>query len=160
MTDRMAALGGLANSNAVERGEALTKFYARYKDNPLVLDKWFSVQAMSTRTDTLAAVAELARHRDFTLANPNRLRSLIGAFAGNQVRFHAANGAGYRLLADIVLRVDVLNPQAAARLVTPLGRWRRFDAGRAALMRAELERIAGQEGLSKDVFEMASKSLV
>jgi aminopeptidase N len=160
MTDRMAALAGLANGDAGERNAALANFYDRHRDNALVLDKWFSVQAMSTRSDTLAAVTSLTRHRDFTLANPNRLRSLIGAFTGNQVRFHAASGAGYRLLADIVLRVDPLNPQAAARLVTPLGRWRRFDAGRAALMRAELERIAAQAGLSKDVFEMASKSLV
>ena len=98
-------------------------------------------------------------HADFSYTNPNRLRSLVGAYAANQVRFHAADGVGYRLVADAVLAVDGLNPQAAARLVSPLGRWQRFDTARAALMRAELQRIVATEGLSKDVFEIASKSL-
>lgn len=159
MTDRQGALGILANSEAAEREEALAAFYECYKDNALVLDKWFTTQALSTRDDTLQAVTALARHPDFTLANPNRLRSLVGAFAANQRAFHDASGAGYRFLSDMIIAVDKLNPQTAARLVPPLGRWRRFDEARGALMRAELQRIVDTPGLSKDVFEQASKSL-
>ncbi len=159
MTDRMAALSFLANSQAAERDAALAAFYDRYRDNPLVIDKWFAVQAMSTRPDTLARVIELRGHADFNPGNPNRLRSLIGAFGVNQVRFHAIDGAGYRFLADEILTVGKTNPGAAARLSVPLGRWKRFDPVRSGLMRAELERIVAAPGLSKDVFEMASKSL-
>jgi aminopeptidase N len=159
MTDRQGALGTLANSDAAERPQALVSFYERYRDNALVLDKWFTVQALSTRDDTSQAVAALAEHPDFTLANPNRLRALVSAFASNQRAFHHASGRGYRFLAEMILAVDKLNPQAAARLVPPLGRWRRFDEGRAELMKGELQRIVGTPGLSKDVFEQASKSL-
>ena len=159
MTDRQGALGVLANGEAPERVAALAAFYDRYRGNALVLDKWFGVQALSTRDDTPAVVEALARHADFTLANPNRLRSLVGAFAVNQRAFHDASGRGYRFLADMILAEDRLNPQTAAKLVPPLGRWRRFDEARAALMRAELERIVDMAGLSKDVFEQASKSL-
>jgi aminopeptidase N len=104
-------------------------------------------------------VAELARHPDFTLANPNRARSLIGAFSVNQRAFHAADGAGYRFLADQLIALDKLNPQTAAKLLPPLGRWRRLDRARGALMRRELDRIVATPGLSKDLFEQASKSL-
>jgi aminopeptidase N len=159
MTDRQGALGALASSGSPERHGALAAFYERYRGDALVLDKWFTVQALSTRDDTLEAVEALAGHPDFTLANPNRMRSLVGAFAANQRAFHDASGRGYRFLADMILAVDRLNPQTAARLVPPLGRWRRFDAGRQDLMKAELERIVATPGLSKDVFEQASKSL-
>jgi aminopeptidase N len=159
MTDRQGALGTLANGTSAEREQALGLFYERYRDNALVLDKWFTAQALSTRADTLDAVIALAEHPDFTLANPNRFRALIGAFAANQRRFHASSGRGYRFLADMTLALDRLNPQTAARLIPALGRWRRFDETRAALMRAELQRVLDQPGLSKDVFEQASKSL-
>lgn len=159
MTDRLAALGTLANGDAVERPAALQAFYARYQDNPLVIDKWFSAQALSSRADTGAAVAALRDHPDFTLHNPNRVRALAGAFSMNQLHFHAADGGGYRFLADILLALDPINPQTAAKLLPPLGRWRRVDPARQALMRAELERILAAPGLSKDVFEQASKSL-
>src|SRR3954468_23544520 len=159
MTDRLGALAALANSDAPERQGALPRFYERYRDDALVLDKWFTVQATSARDDALDEVDRLARHGDFTLANPNRMRSLVGAFASNQRAFHDASGRGYRFLADMILAVDKLNPQTAARLVPPLGRWRRFDEARQALMRAELERIVATPGLSKDVMEQASKSL-
>jgi aminopeptidase N len=160
MTDRQGALTALANSDAAERPGALADFHERYRGDPLVLDKWFMVQALSCRDDTPAAVEALARHPDFTLANPNRLRSLAGSFAANQRAFHDISGRGYRFLADTILAVDPMNPQAAARLAPPLGRWRRFDPQRQDLMRAELERIVAAPGLSKDVFEQASKSLV
>jgi aminopeptidase N len=159
MTDRQGALGVLANSDAAEREGALAAFYERYRGDPLVLDKWFMVQALSTRDDALDEAERLAKHPDFTLANPNRVRSLVGAFASNQRAFHHPGGRGYRFLADTILALDKLNPQTAARLVPPLGRWRRFDEGRQALMRAELERLAAAPGLSKDVLEQATKSL-
>jgi aminopeptidase N len=159
MTDRQGALGALVNSTAPEREAALAAFFERYRGDALVLDKWFTVQALSTRDDALDQVEALAAHPDFTLSNPNRMRALVGAFASNQRAFHHASGRGYRFLADMILAVDRLNPQTAARLVPPLGRWRRFGEERQALMRAELERIVATAGLSKDVFEQASKSL-
>ncbi|UVO50940.1 aminopeptidase N [Sphingomonas sp. SUN019] len=159
MTDRQAALTTLANGDDAEREAALDIFYNRYADNGLVLDKWFQTQALSARDDTPQAVALLAEHPDFTLANPNRARSLIGAFSVNQRAFHAAGGAGYRFLADQLIALDKLNPQTAAKLLPPLGRWKRFDATRAGLMRAVLERIVAVPGISKDVLEQASKSL-
>ncbi|HET6524040.1 aminopeptidase N [Sphingopyxis sp.] len=159
MTERQAALATLAHGDSEERVAALDIFYQRYRDNPLVLDKWFQVQAWSLRPDTVGAVKELARHPDFTLANPNRVRSLYGALTGNQAAFHQADGAGYRLIADLVIALDPKNPQTAARMIPPLGRWKRFEEGRQALMRAELERILAQPGLSRDVTEQASKSL-
>ncbi|MEN2786014.1 aminopeptidase N [Sphingomonas qilianensis] len=159
MTDRQGALATLVAGESPERVAALDIFYNRYGDNALVLDKWFQVQALSSRADTLATVEELARHRDFTLANPNRARALIGAFSANQRAFHAADGAGYRFVADQLIALDKLNPQTAAKMIPPLGRWRRFDEARAALMRQELERIVATPGLSKDMFEQASKSL-
>jgi aminopeptidase N len=159
MTDRQGALTTLANGNSDKRVAALDIFYNRYSTDALVLDKWFQTQALSARDDTPEVVAELARHPDFTLANPNRARSLVGAFSVNQRAFHREGGAGYRFLADHLIALDRLNPQTAAKLLPPLGRWRRFDASRAILMKAELERILETPRLSKDLFELASKSL-
>jgi aminopeptidase N len=159
MTDRQGALGVLANGDSPERERALAAFYDRYAHDPLVLDKWFTTQALSIRTDTPEAVRALAAHPDFTIANPNRLRALVNAFAINQRAFHDLAGGGYRFLADMILKVDPLNPQSAARLVPALGRWRRFEPVRAAAMRAELERILAAPGLSKDVIEQVSRSL-
>jgi aminopeptidase N len=159
MTDRQGALTTLANSTSDKRIAALDIFYNRYSTDALVLDKWFQTQALSSRDDTPATVEELARHPDFSLTNPNRARSLVGAFSVNQRAFHAAGGAGYRFLADNLIALDRLNPQTAAKLLPPLGRWRRFDDVRAGLMKAELERILAAPGLSKDLFEQASRSL-
>ena len=159
MTDRMAGLVTLVNLSADEREAALDIFYNRYSDDALVIDKWFSAQALATRDGTLDEVIALASHRDFTLANPNRARALIGAFGVNQRVFHAADGRGYAFYTDQLLALDRLNPQTAAKLLPPLGRWRRFDEARAVLMRAQLERIVGTTGVSKDLFEQASKSL-
>lgn len=159
MTERQSALATLANDRSDEREAALDIFYNRYRDDALTLDKWFQTQAFASHPDTVDLVEELAGHPDFTLANPNRVRSLFGAFAGNQWAFHHRSGKGYRLVADCIIALDKLNPQTAARLVPPLGRWRRFDEERAALMRGELQRILSQPGLSKDVTEQVSKSL-
>ena len=159
MTERQSALATLANGRSDEREAALDIFYNRYRDDALTLDKWFQTQAFASYPDTVDLVEELARHPDFTLANPNRVRSLFGAFAGNQWAFHHRSGKGYKLVADCIIALDKLNPQTAARLVPPLGRWRRFHDARAALMRGELQRILAQPGLSKDVTEQVSKSL-
>ena len=160
MTDRMGALTALINTATPERDACLADFYARFAGNADVIDKWFSVQALSSRPDTLHQVHALLAHKDFSLSNPNRLRSLVGAFAANQRWFHAADGTGYRLLGDQLLAVDRINPQSAARLAVPLGRWKRFDAARGAMMQAQLQRIVDTAGVSKDVMEMATRALV
>ncbi|WP_136161854.1 aminopeptidase N [Sphingomonas flavalba] len=159
MTDRLAALQLLASTRGATRDAVLADFHDRWADNGLVLDKWFTAQALSTRADVVDLVEALARHPAFTLANPNRARALIGAFATNQRGFHAADGRGYRFVAEMLIALDRLNPQTAARLVPPLGRWRRFEPGRALLMKAQLEHILAAPRLSKDVYEQASKSL-
>ena len=159
MTDRQGALVALASLDTPDREAALQAFYDRYSDDALVIDKWFSVQASSQRKDTIDQVERLARHPQFNPANPNRLRSIAIAFGMNQWAFHDASGRGYRFLADLILTADKLNPQVAARLVTPFGRWRRFEEKRAAMMRAELERMLAAPGLSKDLYEQVSKSL-
>ena len=149
----------LTGLDAPERGQAFDDFHARYAGDALVIDKWFALQAAAARPETLARVEELRQHPDFSLKNPNRARSLFGSFQGNQIAFHQRSGAGYRLIADLIIEIDAINPQVAARMVPPLGRWRRFVAPYGELMRAELERIVAAPGLSKDVFEQASKSL-
>jgi aminopeptidase N len=159
MTDRQGGLGVLVSLDAPEREQALAAFYDRFKDDPLVLDKWFALQATAQRDSTLDEVEQLASHPAFTLQNPNRLRALAGSFGMNHWVFNHASGRGYRLLADMIIAADKLNPQVAARLVPPLGRWRRFEPGRAALMRDQLERIVAISGLSRDTYEQASKSL-
>jgi aminopeptidase N len=159
MTDRLGAMAALISSDSPERESVLADFHRRFAGNHDVIDKWFTAQAMANRPDVLDRVKALLKHPDFNPANPNRLRSLVGAFAANQRWFHAADGAGYRLLAEQLIAVDRINPQSAARLAVPLGRWRRFDAGRGKLMQAELERILAVPGMSKDVLEMASRSL-
>jgi aminopeptidase N len=158
MTDRQGALGVLVSLDAPQRQAALAEFYERYRADTLVIDKWFGLQAAAQRLDTLDQVRRLAEHMDFTLANPNRARALIGSFAMNQWAFHRHGGEGYAFVADMIIAIDRLNPQVAARLVPPLGRWRRFAEDRAAPMRGEIERILRAPGLSKDVYEQASKS--
>ena len=159
MTDRQGALGVLVSLDAPERQSALDAFYARFKNDALVLDKWFALQAAAQRSDTVDQVLRLAGHPDFIMTNPNRLRSLVGTFGANHWAFHSSDGRGYAFLADMIIAADKLNPQIAARLVPPFGRWRRFEPKRAEMMREALERIIATEGLSKDVFEQVSKSL-
>jgi aminopeptidase N len=159
MTDRQGALSVLVSVDAPEREAALEAFYHRFRDDPLVIDKWFGLQAAAQRADTIDQVERLAKHSAFNLENPNRLRALAGSFAMNHWAFHHASGRGYRFLADMILAADRLNPQVAARLVPPLGRWRRFEPARSEMMRLELERIVAAPGLSRDVYEQASKSL-
>jgi len=159
MTDRQGALMVLAGLDTPEREARLNDFYERYHGNALVIDKWFAIQAQSLHPKVLEHVKALAEHPDFTLRNPNRVRSLYMAFTGATRGFHAPSGEGYRMIADLILALDPLNPQTAARFVSPLGRWRRLEPGRAALMRAELERIAAAPRLSRDTHEQVSRSL-
>jgi aminopeptidase N len=159
MTDRQGALMVLCGLDCPEREVRLAAFYDRYHSNPLVVDKWFTLQALALHPDVIAQVRKLAEHPDFTMKNPNRVRSLHMAFAGNPKGFHAANGEGYRMVADVILALDPINPQTAARFVPALGRWRRIEPGRAALMKAELERIMAAGNLSRDTFEQVSRSL-
>jgi aminopeptidase N len=159
MTDRQGALMVLAGLDSPERTHALLDYYNRYQDNPLVIDKWFSLQAGSLHPKALEHVLALADHPQFTMKNPNRVRALYMAFAVNPAAFHAIDGAGYRMIADLILELDPINPQTAARFVAPLGRWRRIEPVRAALMRAELERIAAAGELSRDTAEQVARSL-
>jgi len=161
MTERLNALAILVNSPfEAEKAQALASFAEHFKDNPLVMDQWFSVQAASPLPGGLQRVQQLMEHPAFTLKNPNKVRALIGAFAGqNLVNFHAADGSGYRFLADLVIELNRLNPQIASRQLAPLTRWRKYDSARQALMKAELERIRNSGELSSDVFEVVSKSL-
>ncbi|MEN1832444.1 aminopeptidase N [Pseudomonas lijiangensis] len=161
MTERLTALAVLVNSPFTEeRANALAVFAENFKGNPLVMDQWFSVQAGSTRPGGLQRVKELMQHPAFNIKNPNKVRALIGAFAGqNLINFHAADGSGYRFLADLVIELNGFNPQIASRQLAPLTRWRKYDSARQALMKAELERIRSSGELSSDVFEVVSKSL-
>ncbi|MBX6323332.1 MAG: aminopeptidase N [Rhodospirillaceae bacterium] len=160
MTDSLAALANLDRVDATARAEALNAFYDRWRQEALVLDKWFAAQATYALPDTLDRVEALLAHPAFDYRNPNKVYALIGAFAGgNPVAFHRHDGRGYRFLADQVLKIDPLNPQVAARILGPLIRWRRHDESRQALMRAELERIVRAPGVSKNVYEIAAKGL-
>lgn len=161
MTERLTALAVLVNSAfEAEKAKALAAFAEHFKDNPLVMDQWFSVQAGSALPGGLARVKALMEHPAFTLKNPNKVRALVGAFAGqNLVNFHQADGSGYRFLADLVITLNGFNPQIASRQLAPLTRWRKYDASRQALMKAELERILASGELSSDVYEVVSKSL-
>jgi len=160
MTDVLASLAVLSAIECPERRAALEAFHARWHGDDLVLDKWFAIQAMSPLPATPDAVRALARHPDYDLKNPNRVRALVASFAsGNQVRFHDASGRGYGFLADTIIQLDPVNTQIAARLVPPLGQWRRMDPARQALMKQELQRILDAPGLSKGTYEMASRSI-
>jgi len=160
MTDSIAALSILAHADAPERMQALEDFYTRWRDDPLVLDKWFTAQALSHLPDTLAQVTALLQHPEFSFENPNRVRSLIGAFChSNQRHFNAAGGSGYRFFADQVLTLDKINAQVASRLLTAMDQWRRFDATSQVHARAALTRIVNTPGLSPNVYEIGAKTL-
>ncbi len=159
MTDIMAALGALANCDCPERPGALEAFYSKWRDEPLVVDKWLAVQAGSRLPGTLAEVRRLTAHPAFDIRNPNKVYSLVRVFCANQARFHAADGAGYDFAAEKVVEVDALNPQVAARLARAFDRWRKFDAGRRDRARAALERLRDSPGLSKDASEIVLRAL-
>ena len=159
MTDRQGALMVLTGMSGIERTNALLDFYNRYQGNALVVDKWFTLQASSMHPQAIEHVKALAEHPDFTLKNPNRVRSLYMAFAYNPHAFHGEDGEGYKLIADVILALDPINPQTAARFVPKLGQWRRIEPKRSAMMKEQLERIAAAPTPSRDTFEQVSRSL-
>jgi len=160
MTESLAALEALGVSGAPAFDEALKTFHDRWRDNPLVMDKWFAVQVAVARDDTLQRALALKQHPAFELRNPNRVRALVMSFASRNLRaFHAADGSGYRFLADVIAAVDHMNAALSARLLTPFESWRRFDAGRQAHAKAELEKLAAMPALSKNAREMVERTL-
>ncbi len=160
MTDTVGALRCFVNSDSPRRAETLDAFYEYWQDDALVLDKWFALQATSKLPDTLSTVKKLMSHKAFDIKNPNKVYALIGAFGHQNLKiFHAIDGSGYAFLSNVVQQLDVLNPQIAARMIRPLIDWKRYDKVRQGLMLAELEKIVSNKGLSKDVYELVSKSL-
>ena len=160
MTDQLAAFRVLVHNDTSQRKNVTEAFYRQWKQEHLVIDKWFTIQAMAVLDDTIGMVRKLFRHPDFDLGNPNRVRALLGAFcSSNPVSFHDISGEGYRLLGEYVEKLNDLNPQIAARLLSPMTRWHRFGADAQRMMRAELERLGGLPHLSRDVYELVSKSL-
>ena len=159
MTDQLAALAALCVWDSPHRAAALEAFAQQWRADPLVMNKWLGLQAMSDLPNNVARVRALMSHEAFDMKNPNKVYALIGGFCGCAVNFHARDGSGYALLGDVVLQLDAMNPQVAARMVGGFSRWRKFDAQRQGLMKAQLERIVATKGLSENCFEIASKSL-
>jgi len=162
MTDKYAALSALASMDgegARLRDEALLQFYDDADGDALVLNKWFTVQALADLPDVLDRVKALTKHPDFTLSNPNRCRSLVSAFTMNAAPFHAESGDGYKFVADIIMELDKLNPQISSRMGGSLIQWKRYNEERGALMKAELERLVAMKPISDDLFEVVSRGL-
>jgi aminopeptidase N len=160
MTDTMAALAAIANLDVPARHVVLDSFYAKWKREALVVDKWLQVQATSRLAHTTADVRALMAHEAFDIRNPNKVYSLVRAFCGaNPKHFHAADGSGYKLAADVMLQLDPLNPQVASRIARCFDRWRKFDATRQTHAREQLERVYRQSGLSSDLAEVLGKAL-
>lgn len=162
MTDVMAALYGLIGSSFNKEKESATKrFYQRWSSEPLVVNQWFAAQAQAPVPGTLGRVKQLMEHAAFDIKNPNKVRAVVGTFCNqNLINFHQNDGSGYRFLADQVLVINQLNPQIAARLLTPLTRWKKYNDASASMMKAELQRIMEEPALSKDVYEVVSKTLL
>jgi aminopeptidase N len=165
MTDVIAALTQLVNAEAPLAQQlaevALADFYQRWQHESLVVNQWISVQATCVLPNTLAKVKTLQTHAAYDGKNPNKIRALVASFCnGNAINFHAGAGAGYQFLADQIIVLNTQNPQIASRLLTPLTKWKKYSPDRQRLMKTELERIMATPGLSKDVFEVVSKSLV
>jgi aminopeptidase N len=160
MTDQMIALRLFIEQDTPERQKIMDSFYRRWKNDALVLDKWFALQVVSPLPGTLDRVKELLKHPQFAMTNPNRVRSVIGAFAmGNPMHFHAPDGAGYKLVTDAVIELNGFNPLMGARLLSAFETWRMLEPKRQKAARQALERVRGAENLSRDVFEIASKML-
>lgn len=161
MSDRLSALSILANKGPAytESVEAIADFYTTAAGNALVLNKWFTIQATADYDGLLTQVKELKSHPDFLISNPNRARSLIGAFMSNLYHFHKADGQGYRFMKENILELDKLNPQVAARMAGCFSQWKKYGQGRQTLMEGELKDILATEGLSRDTFEVVNRCL-
>jgi aminopeptidase N len=165
MTDQMAALRALVfygeASHRDLKQEMLDSFYAQWRHETLVIDQWLVTQAIDPSEGALCRVKALIDHKEFDIKNPNKVRSLIGAFCSqNHIHFHNRDGDGYKFLADRVIQLDAINPQIAARLLAPLTRWKSFDEKRQGLMQVQLQRIKASSTLSKDVYEVVEKSTI
>jgi aminopeptidase N len=159
MTEQFGALAALSMVAGDQREQALDAFYRTHASDPLVIDKWFALQALIPEAETYERVRALMEHHAFTYANPNRLRSLIGSFAANLTQFHAADGRGYDLISSVVMEMDSRNPQVAARLLGAFRTWRSMEAGRQAHAQGALKRVAATQGLSADVRDIVDRSL-
>ena len=160
MTDQIAALGQLSHLGSAQNAAYFNSFYQQWKDEDLVIDKWFTLQACSEKAGALDGVKQLLEHPDFDIKTPNRVRSLIGAFASaNPLHFNAADGSGYTFIADSIITLDAINPQVAARLANSLSRWKKFDTQRQQLIKQQLTRIQSHTPLSQDVLEIVTRSL-
>ncbi len=160
MTDRMAALETLSQHDRAERAQALEDFYARYVDDPLIIDKWLALQAAIPEPATLARVQALTSHPAFSMTNPNRIRALIGSFAqANHTQFNRIDGAGYDFIAGIVLALDPKNPQVAARLMGAFRSWRALEPRRRERAEHTLRRVAAAANLSRDVGDIVARTL-
>ncbi|XP_019446571.1 PREDICTED: puromycin-sensitive aminopeptidase isoform X3 [Lupinus angustifolius] len=159
LTEQFAALAAIAQNPGKARDDVLADFYGKWQDDFLVVNKWLSLQAVSDIPGNLDNVRKLLNHPAFDLRNPNKVYSLIGGFCGSLVNFHAKDGSGYQFLGEIVLQLDKINPQVASRIVSSFSRWKRYDENRQKLAKAQLEKIVSSNGLSENVFEIASKSL-
>ncbi|MGC9958170.1 aminopeptidase N C-terminal domain-containing protein, partial [Roseiarcus sp.] len=159
MTERLGALTAIALKPDDAREHALDAFGRRFAMEPLILDKWFALQALIPERATLERVRALMNHRGFSLANPNRVRALIGGFTANQTQFNRPDGAGFGLLEEVVVFLDPTNPQISARLLTAMRSWRSLEGGRRGHAEAMLRRIADQPSLSPDVRDIVTRSL-
>jgi aminopeptidase N len=159
MTDMIAGLAALTRMESSRRVATFGHFHDRFANDALVLDKWMSLQAGSCLPGTASAVRELMHVPEFDIKNPNRVRSLVGAFAGNHLRFHAADGSGYALVGRVIATLDKINPQVAARMAGAFEAWRRYDPARQASMRGELQALTKLDGLSANLFEVVTKML-
>ena len=161
MTNSLAALKVLAHSQSDQKNMLLDTFYQGWQDEELVVDKWFSVQATNPSESVIDDIYKLIDNADFQLSNPNKVRALISSFARNNLQnFHRKDGLGYELVADIIVKLNKINPQIAARLTSSFNRWRHFDEQRKDLMEYQLKRIVELENVSADVYEIASKALI
>jgi len=165
MTDRLAGLKIVVHASCANASlndyatKALDAFYQQWQHENLVVNQWLSVQATIPHPSALERVKALMHHESFSMTNPNKVRSLIGAFTQNLVAFHQVSGEGYAFLAEQVIALNTINPQIAARIITPLTRWKKYDATRQTMMKEQLERIKNTDNLSKDVYEVVNKRL-
>ena len=160
MTDTMAALEAVNDLDHAYRDEAIEQFGTRWREDALVMDKWFSMQARSRRPGVLDTIKSLLSHAKFSIKNPNKVRALIGVFSmANPTAFHAQDGSGYAFLAEKIIELNAINPQVASRLVKPLIDWKKYNPARQALMQNQLKRIKATPDLSRDVFEIVDRAL-
>jgi len=160
MTDCISALSHFANSVHGSRQQHLNHFYDKWHDDALVLDKWFSIQALSTQADALNQIQGLLQHASFNIRNPNKVRAIFSTLIqGNPFKFHQQDGQAYSILGDVIVELDTINPQVASRFCTAFSQWRRFDPQRQELMQSQMSRILEQANVSADVYEILNKTL-